>query len=105
MSACEQWLRWQQALQPLAEMQAQGLEPKLISYVAAMSACAQCLQWQQALGPPAKLQVQGLEPTLIRYSAAMSVCKRDLQWQQAFSFWQGRKPKDWSQGSSATVPQ
>ena len=62
MSTCEQGSHWQQALQFLAEMQAQGLGPSGITYDAvSLSASGQGLQRQQALKPLAEMQAQGLE--------------------------------------------
>ena len=74
---------WHEALELLAEMQAQGLEPNVITYNAAISACEKGSQWQQALELLAEMQAQGLEPNVISYSAAMSACEKGSQWQQA----------------------
>ena len=64
--------RWQHAVLLLAEMQAQGLEPDVTTYSAAISACGKGSKWHEALKLLAEMQAQGLEPDVITYSAAIS---------------------------------
>ena len=75
--------QWQQALELLAEMQAQGLEPSVITYSAAISACKKGSRWQQALELLTEMQAQGLEPGVITYSAVISACEKGSQWHEA----------------------
>ena len=75
--------RWQHAVLLLAEMQAQGLGPNVITYSATISACEKGSQWHEALELLAEMQAQGLEPNVITYNAAISACEKGSQWQQA----------------------
>ena len=52
-----------------AFMQAQGLEPSILSHSADISSGKLWLQWQQALEPL-------LEPAVIKHSVAMSTCEQ-----------------------------
>jgi len=57
--------QWQQALELLAEMQAQGLEPDVITYSAAISACEKAEQWERALVLLTTIPQSNLEPSAI----------------------------------------
>ena len=78
ISTCEKGVQWQQALQKLvAEMQAPGLELRVIRYIFAISTCEKGVQWQQALQKLfAEMQAQGLELCIMRYVVAISTCEK-----------------------------
>ena len=63
---------WHEALKLLAEMQAQGLKPDVITYNAAISACGKGSQWHEALELLAEMECRVLKPDDITYSAAIS---------------------------------
>ena len=66
----------QEALDLLAEMPLQGVEPNAFSFSAAISACEKEGQWQQALGVLSAMQHAKLPPNVVAYSAAISACEK-----------------------------
>ena len=63
ISTSEKGVQWHQALQKFfAEMQALGLELRVVNYIVATSTCEKGVQWQKALRKLfAEMQAQGLE--------------------------------------------
>ena len=87
ISACEKGQQPERALELLAEMQGQGLQPDVITYSATISACAKGHQPERALELLADKQGRGLDPSVITYSAAfsgsISACEKGQQPERA----------------------
>jgi pentatricopeptide repeat domain-containing protein 1 len=83
ISACEKGQQPERALELLAEMQGQGLQPDVITYSATISACAKGHQPERALELLAEMQGRGLDPNVITYSAAISACEKGQQPERA----------------------
>ena len=86
-------------------MQAQGIQPDVITYSAAVSACVKSKdQWQTALRLLAEMQAQGIQPNVITATAAIGASeKSEFHGQEAVHVG-ASKPADPTIGSSDVAP-
>ena len=64
----------------LSEMRADGIQPDVVTYNAAISACEKCRNWDRVPGLLSGMRVDGIKPDVITYSAAISACEKCRMW-------------------------
>ena len=76
--------RWEEALDALGEMAAEGVAPNLYSTNAALSALGKAGQWQRAIEfLDAMPSLYGTTPDAVSYTSAISGCERAAEWMAA----------------------
>ena len=83
ISAAEKAGQWEHALQLLANMSAEAVNPSTISYNAAISACAKPGEWEVALALLAVMSETGLPCDEITFNCVSNACEKAGRWQLA----------------------
>lgn len=60
-----------QALELLAELQADGLAPNIVTYTTAVEACASAGKYRSAMALLEEMPSAGIEPTVVTFSTAL----------------------------------
>ena len=76
ISACDNAIQSQKALELIQEMQQKDLEPDVHTYSAAISACEKALELLE------EMRRKGLEPNVVTYYAANCACDKVVQSQK-----------------------